>query len=177
MWGTWAGTDWHLFRLMISAVHELFGLIQNHQDVLAHEFLVKVVKQLPAPSRKSWGSLIAVASGAAAKDDFGHMLLRIRNQIVFHYDPKGIFAGFKRQLLRPTRLQDRAFISRGQSMGASRFYFADAAVEGYFQELVGTGEVGQLSAKIANVVDLLNSALLSLVDRFIQQRGFPYRNV
>ena len=30
-------------------------------------------------------------------------------------------------------------------MGASRFYFADAAVEGYFQEIVGTGEIGQLS--------------------------------
>ena len=170
-------TEWHLSRLMISAVHELFILIQDHQDVLNHDFLLKVVKQLHPTSRKSWESLTAAASGATPKDDFGHMLLRIRNQMVFHYDPKGIFAGLKRQFLIPTRLQDRAFISRGLSMGASRFYFADAAVEGYFQEIVGKGEIGQLSMKVRDVVDSLNSTLLGLVDRFIQQRGFAYRNV
>lgn len=177
LWGTWAGTDWHLFRLMISAVHELFILIQEHQDVLSHEFLLKVVRQLHPRSRKSWESLTAAASGATPKDDFGHMLLRIRNQMVFHYDPKGIYLGFKRQFLAPTRIQDRAFISRGLSMGASRFYFADAAVEGYFREIVGKSEVGELSMKIREVVDSLNFALLGLVDRFIQQRGFAYRNV
>jgi len=64
VWGTWAGTEWHLFRLMISAVHELFVLIQDHQDVLNHDFLLKVVKQLHPTSRKSWESLTAAASGA-----------------------------------------------------------------------------------------------------------------
>jgi hypothetical protein len=97
--------------------------------------------------------------------------------MVFHYDPKGIFAGLKRQFLTSTRSQDRAIISRGLSMGASRFFFADAAVEGYFQEIVGKGEIGQLSMKVRDVVDSLNFALLGLVDRFIQQRGFAYRNM
>jgi hypothetical protein len=62
-------------------------------------------------------------------------------------------------------------------MGASRFYFADAAVEGYFQEIVGKDELRQLSTKIHDVVDSLNFALLGLVGQFIQQRGFAYRNV
>lgn len=177
VWGTYAGTDRHLFRLMISSVHELFILIKDHEDVLSHEFFVKVVKQLHPTSRKSWVSLTSAATGATPKDEFGHMLLRIRNKIVFHYEPKEIFRGFKRQFLGATRLQDRAYISRGLSMAASRFYFADAAVDGYFQEMVGDGEVSQLSAKIHDVVESLNRALLSLVDRFIQQRGFAYRNI
>jgi hypothetical protein len=71
VWGTWAGTEWHLYRLMISAVHELFALIKDHQDVLNHDFLLKVVKQLPPGSRKSWESLTAAAIGATPKDDFG----------------------------------------------------------------------------------------------------------
>ena len=136
----------------------------------------KVVKQLHPISRRSWEALTDAASGATPKDDFGHMLLRIRSQMVFHYDPKGIFAGFKRQFHISTRSQDRAIISRGLSMGASRFSFADAAVEGYFQEIVGKGEIGQLSM-VRDVVDSLNFALLGLVDRFIQQRGFDYRNM
>jgi len=177
MWGTWAGTEWHLFRLMISAIHELFTLIQDHRDVLNHEFLVKVVKQLHPTFRKSWKALIVAASGATPKDDFGRMLLRIRNKMVFHYDPKEVFRGYKQFFLVPTRSQDRAVISRGLSMGAVRFYFADAAVEGYFREMVGKDELRVLSAKIHDVVELLNVALLGLVDQFIQQRGFPYRNM
>lgn len=176
-WGTWAGTNWHLYRLMISAVHELLNLIRDHQDVLSHEFLVKVIKQLNPASRKSWESLTAAASGATPKDDFGHMLLRIRNKVVFHYDPKEIFRGYKRHFLGTTGSQDRAFISRGLNMGTSRFYFADAAVDGYFKEVVGEGEVGQLSRKVREVLELVNTALLGLVDRFILQRGFAYRNV
>lgn len=176
MQGTWAGINWHIFRLMISAVHELFILIKEHQDVLGHEFLQKVVRQLNSTSRQSWSALIAAASGATPKDDFGRMLLRIRNQTVFHYDPKGIYAGFRNHFLEPDRLQDRAFISRGISMEATRFYFADAAVEGYFRELVQQGDVGQLAMQIRDVVESLNSAILSLVDRFIQQRGFAYRS-
>jgi hypothetical protein len=62
-------------------------------------------------------------------------------------------------------------------MEASRFFFADAAVDGYFKEVVGEGDVGQLSKKVRDVVELLNIALLWLVDRFIQQRRFAYRNV
>jgi hypothetical protein len=95
---------------------------------------------------------------------------------VFHYDPKGIFNGYKRQFLHPQRPQDRAFISRGRSMNASRFYFADAAVEGYFRDMVGESEISNLSLKVHETVESLNFALLGIVDQFIQQRGFAYRN-
>jgi len=95
--------------------------------------------------------------------------------MVFHYDPKGIFAGFKKHFLGPARLQERAFISRGLSVESTRSYFADTAVEGYWGGIVG-GEIGQLSMKIRDVAEARNCALLNLVDRFIRQRGFPYRN-
>ena len=52
-----------------------------------------------------------------------------------------------------------------------------AAVEGYFQDIVGTGEVKELSMKIYDVVESLNFTFLGLVDRFIQQRGFAYRSM
>jgi hypothetical protein len=177
VWGTWAGTDWHLCRLLISAVHELFVLIQDHRDLLDHPFLSKVIKQLHPNSRSAWQSLVNVAIDATPKDDLGRVLLLTRNKVVFHYDPNVICRGFRRQFLGDSRSQDRAIISRGLSMNASRFYFADAAVEGYFREMVGENEVGKLSLKVHEIVESLNFALLGLVDRFIQQRGFAYRNV
>ena len=161
---------------MISSVHELFKQIKGHETVLSHGFFVTVVKHLPRDSRKSWESLTTVATGATPKDDFGRMLLRIRNKIAFHYDPEEIFRGFKQQLLGANPPQDRAYISCGLSMAASRLYFADAAVGGYFQEIVGKDEVRQLSTKIHGVIELLNVALLRLVDQFIQRRGFAYGN-
>jgi hypothetical protein len=62
-------------------------------------------------------------------------------------------------------------------MDAVRFYFTDAAVEGYFREMVGNVELRQFSTKIRDIVESLNVALLGLVGQFIQQRGFAYRKV
>jgi hypothetical protein len=167
----------HLLRIMITCIHELFAVINSHQDVLAHPFFGLVIKQLDPESRRYWESLIAVAQDATPKDDFGHLLLRIRNKVMSHYDPKDIYTGYKRHFLHPKRVHDRAFVSRGNSMNSSRFYFADAAVEGYLKELLGESEFQDLSIKLRDIVGSLNFALRGVVDRFIQKRGFGYRTV
>jgi hypothetical protein len=177
LWATWSGIDWHLTRLFISHVHELFELIRNHRGVIDHPFFVKVVKQVHGHSREAWRSLINVADDASPKDEFGRILLLIRNKIVFHYDPKGIYRGFRNQFLDPGCPQQRAYVSRGLSMSQTRFYFADVAVQGYFQEIQSTIKGTNLSRKVMEIIESLNFALIGIVDRFIQLRGFAYREV
>ena len=60
-------------------------------------------------------------------------------------------------------------------METARFYFADAAVDGYFLNMLGAKE-GEFLSLVLDALNSLNLALLHLVDRFIQQRGFAYRN-
>ena len=177
LWATWSGIDLHLMRFFVSHVHELFELIRNNRDLLDHPFFVKVNKQVHGTSREAWKALVSVADDATPKDELGKLLLLVRNKVVFHYDPKGIYRGFKQQFLDPGCPQQRAYVSRGLSMNETRFYFADAAVQGYFQETKGSMESADLSSKIIKIIESLNFAIIGIVDRFIQLRGFAYREV
>ena len=176
-WATWSGIDWHLIRLFVSYVHELFELIRNHRELLDHPFLVKVLKQVHGNSRAAWKTLVSVADDATPKDELDKLLLLVRNKVVFHYDPKGIYRGFNQQFLDPGCSQQRGYVSRGLSMNETRFYFADAAVQGHFQETKGNMESADLSKKIIDIIESLNFALIGVVDCFIQMRGFAYREV
>ena len=164
-------------RLFVSHVHELFVLIKAHRELLHHPFFVKVIKQVHGQSREAWKTLVSVADDATPKDELGRLLLLVRNKVVFHYDPKGVYRGFKQQFLDPGCPQQRAYVSRGLSMNETRFYFADAAVQGYFQETKGSMESADLSNKIIKIIESLNFAIIGIVDRFIQLIGFAYREV
>lgn len=41
LWATWSGIDWHLTRLLVSHVHELFELIRKYRDLLDHPFSLR----------------------------------------------------------------------------------------------------------------------------------------
>lgn len=176
-WGAYSGIDLHLLRLFISLLHELFRLIRENEEVLKHPLFVQVIRQLRPHARKDWKELVNVALDATPKSEFGRILLLIRNKMLFHYDPKCLSKGYSNHFLAQDRIQDRAFVSRGLSMSQSRFYFADAAVQGYLRGIVGKENWDDFIQNSAELFGQLNTALMNVVDGFIQKRGFAYREV
>jgi len=173
--GTWSGVDFHLFRLFVGLLHELFDLIRDNQESLQEPFLREVLKQLSHDSRLAWDAIVMVASGGTPSDSLGRRLLLIRNKASFHYDPKAIFAGYTHHFLSAAPLDDRAFISRGRNMRENRFYFADAAATGYLSAIAGRSESDAMRTDVAEHLRIVNNALLYIVDAFIQRRGYAYR--
>ena len=174
-WGAWAGVDFHIFRLLVGLLHELFDLIRDNQDVIRHPFLESVIKQLSPAAREAWNAVITVASGATPADALGKSLLLIRNKVSSHYDPKAIVAGYRHHFLGTEKLDDRAFISRGGNMKSTRFYFADAAATGYLRSIVGKDQSEEITMNVADLLRSVNYALMGLVEAFIQKRGYAYR--
>lgn len=173
--GAWSGVDFHLFRLFVGLLHELFDLIRDNQDVLHQPFLREVLKQLSPEIRRAWDALVAVASGGTPSDSLGRRLLLIRNKASFHYDPNAILTGYKHHFLGSTPLDERAFISRGRNMRENRFYFADAAATGYLAAIAGSSESDVMRKDVAELLRTVNHALLYIVGAFIQRRGYAYR--
>jgi hypothetical protein len=172
-WGATAGAQFHTFRAIAGLLHELLRLIDDSKALLNDQFFVSVVKGLPAPSREAWQALGDVAGGIAPTNQLGKKLLLLRNKVFFHYDPKAIFAGYTRFFLESMRLQDRAYVSRGDTMRSTRLYFADAAAEGYLYHLVGSpAQANEFKADLRDVLDKVNNGLMVLVLNFIQRRGF-----
>lgn len=177
LWGAWMGVDFHIFRLLVGLLHELFDLIRDNQDIVRHPFLESVVRQLSPPAREAWGAVVAVASGITPADPLGKSLLRIRNKVSSHYDAKAIFAGYKHHFLGVEKLDDRAFVSRGTNMATTRFYFANAATTGYLRLILRKNQSEEIMMNVVDLLRSVNFGLMGIVDAFIQRRGYAYRPV
>jgi hypothetical protein len=175
LWGTFSGVQFHVFRDIIGLLHELFNLIHKNEHLLQQPFFKSVIHQIDKPAKKAWDTVTVVALGNMPADALGKSLLLVRNKISFHYDGKAIFIGYKHHFLKSKQLDERAFISRGNSMEESRFYFADAAAQGYLRSIEGRDNIEEPIMKIAELLDPVNHSLLAIVDAYIQKRGFAYR--
>lgn len=174
-WGAYGGIDLHLFRYQVALIHELFKLIAKNEDVVKGECVTQLVSQLRANARDAWNRLVDVALGATPSDPLGRCLLLVRNKLSSHYDPKEIYRGYSQHFFGEDREDDRAFISRGSNMNTSRFYFADAAALGYLKEIPGGESWDDLRPHVRGVLGLLNSALMGVVEGFVQRRARAYR--
>jgi hypothetical protein len=175
LWGTLSGVQFHIFRNIIGLLHELFNVIRGNESLLQQDFFKEVINRIDKPAKNAWDIVAAVALGQRPTDAFGKSLLLVRNKISFHYDDKAIFLGYKYHFLQSDQIDERAFISRGNSMKESRFYFADAAALGYFRSIVGGKNLDELSMNIANLLGTVSLSLFAIVNAYIQKRGYAYR--
>ena len=60
-------------------------------------------------------------------------------------------------------------------MQETRFFFADAAVQGCFESLTGGKE--EIADKLGDLSTSINMALYNLIESFIQARGFAWRKM
>jgi hypothetical protein len=173
-WGAFNGIKIHYFRLHFALIHELLNLIEDNAAIIKHPFFVSVTKLLSPPVRHSWQALVDASLQKSTSSTLNKFLLRIRNKVSFHYDPKELYRGYRWHFFRNTDPAEAAFVSRGASMRDSRFYFADAAADGYLQSLVENKNLDNLTNRLAEITADLNQTIMQIVDRFVQKRGYAY---
>ena len=176
LWGALGGVQLHAFRAVAALLHELFSLIQTNRKLLDHSFFLAVLKQLHPRSREAWRALVDVALEATPKNRLGKRLLLLRNKVLFHYDPKALSQGYIQHFLVTAKRDNRAYLSRGDSMRSTRFYFADAAAEGYLHSLVGYEQSEELKMELGDIIDRVNNGLMMIVGSYIQRRGYSFRS-
>ncbi len=174
--GMQAGRKVHLFRYQVGLVNELCELIRKNGKIIGHPLLQFLIRQMPPKSRAAWQSLVDTATGKLQTGPLAQAVIRIRQKVIFHYDSEEIFNGYKRHFFDGTRIKDQAYISRGNTMVESRFYFADAAAEGYLEIRSDQGRATELAESVIGAMRNANFAIMRLVNGFIQKR-FPYNRV
>jgi hypothetical protein len=105
----------------------------------------------------------------------GKFALLVRNKLVFHYDPKETFSGYSRFFSSQIPAAERAFLSSGSSMSETRYYFADAAANGYLTRGIEDKKGEDLLGEFTTVMPMLAFSLLRIIHHFIQKCGFAYR--
>ncbi|MGE5217164.1 MAG: hypothetical protein ACM3SP_09220 [Chloroflexota bacterium] len=175
-WGAYNGIKLHYIRLHVALVHELLQLIEDNQQILKHPFFKSVIQKLSKKERESWNALATAALQKQTRSSLNKFLLMIRNKVSFHYDPKGLYKGFRHHFFRSGVGSEAPFISRGTSMQRSRFYFADAAADGYLASQTEQKYPTNFMDQLADLTTALNKAILQIVVQFIYARGFAYQD-
>jgi len=176
-WGNYGGITNHFNRNMIGLVREIQILIQNNLKAIEHPFIQSIINKLDIPSQEAWKSLIESSQGKPSNNQIGKFLVCIRSQVIFHYEPKSIYGGYKQFFSSGVKAAERAYISRGGNMAKTRYYFADAAVTGCFERYKKDYQNGDIFFDTMSILDKLNFALMDIINNFIIKRGFSFRSV
>jgi hypothetical protein len=173
-WGAYNGLRFHVWRLMVGLFHELLYLIRRSNKVLEDSFFKSVMFQLPKEERDIWHDFVSVAFDKQTATESRFALL-VRNKLVFHYDPKEIYRGYRTFFSSGSHGAERAFISRGIDMKETRLYFADAVTRGYFMKNIDGRDTEKILFDTMTPLLNLTSTLMNIIHHFIQKRGFAYR--
>src|ERR1043165_144516 len=88
--GQFAGLNLHIARSLAGMLHELMRLLNKNAKVLDHAMIKRVTANLNPEARHAWKSLVAVSTTKPANTPIAAFIVRVRNQVAFHYDPSQI---------------------------------------------------------------------------------------
>lgn len=174
--GQHVGLGVHLMRVEAGIIKELMVLIEDNADVIESAAFSRLIRRLSLKARNAWKAVVSIALKEDTSHPMGKFLLLVRNKVAFHYDPKEISRGYS--LAFPSNSAGMIpYVSRGNSMPETRFYFADAAAEKYFLAGVDQQVAGEFITGRASIFDELNIALYEIITKFVNDRGYPWRPV
>ena len=175
-WGEYSALINFIGRVTIGSLHELFGLIKANKGILEDNFFKEVIKSINKDAKKSWQALVDTSFEKYGDNKLAKDLMFIRNKVSFHYDPKAINNGYE-HFYKNIKKMDKAYISRGNNMPESRFYFADAAAESYMQSLYGADDMSLFFKSVGENLRKLNIAIWFIINNFIAKRGFGFKDI
>ena len=170
--GSFAALNMALVRAQLGVIYELLVLVQANGTARGHPLFRKVVRALDSRARESWQAIESVADDSPSRSRLRRLLLRYRNNTAFHYDAKGLRQGYLQYQASETP-PPRLFVSRGNSMRSTRFFFADAAIQTRMLDIAGANKETFVQER-RELVRAINRALSQLVTRFVQVRGFAW---
>lgn len=173
-WGEYNALINFIDRITFGLSHELFRLIKDNKDVLSDKFFKGVIKSINKNAKKSWQALVDTSFEKYSDNKLAKDLMLIRNKVSFHYDPNAIYKGYEHFYIEIKKM-DKAYISRGNNMPESRFYFADAAAESCMKSLYGADDMSLLAKSVGENLKKLNTTVWIIINNFIAKRGFGFK--
>ncbi len=170
--GEYNGIHLYLNKLRIGIVYELMELISRNKKVLESDKFATINQKMPKDARDAWTELVDTAFDKGRKSKT-NVFFMIRNKLSFHYGADQIQKGFRHK--RSLQPDMKPMISRGRNMLETRFYFADMAVEGYFNMKLADASYKDFLSQLHSILDKLNRSLYFLITCFINARS-PWKS-
>lgn len=170
--GETGGIEAHIVRLYASFVSELLTLIRKNAGAVGHPFLAAVLRHIPANVGDGWNTLVEAANGRWTDSTLGKAVVIARSNLGYHYSAEEIGKGFRLTFVDGVlpATGDVPIVSRGDRPSRVRFYFADAAIQGYLSTRFPEGYVEFIN-QLDKLIGALHVPLFSVVTAFLQKRS------
>lgn len=164
--GELAGMQFFIYRLNVALLHEFQINIKNNQSIIQSDYFKSLLNGLTLNVQNHWNSFFEAATSTKIEKDSNpfHM---IRNNTLFHYGLKEIRSGYQKKFIDPS---NKPCVSYGPAMKNTRFYYADAAIEGYFIRKAEGNDINTLFKQIVDLNKNLTFTLGNISEKFISQR-------
>ena len=170
--GEIAGVKMFVEKQFIALMHELFKVIKESKEIINSTDFESVKSQIPPPYRAKWNEIYEAATTKAPnKSSLGKILPMTRHKIAYHYDVGEIIKGYRKKFMDTDELP---LISRGNTMGSTRYYFADGAAQEYYRSFIKNFSEEDYYKSFNGLRTALNAGLKGVIEAFIQKRS-PWR--
>jgi hypothetical protein len=165
-------------RQLLGLTHELLSEIETAQDqkLLNDPRFLTALEMIPAKARENWDAMTSVAESDEGRDPLRKYLLVARSTTIFHYDPKLLGRGYDIHFTgkvpaAPPESYEYAYVSLGEAMEDTRFYFADAAAGAVYTTVLDADDL--LFRQADAMFERLNWALRFIVGAYlaVKQEG------
>lgn len=182
--GNYNGIMIHLNKLIASIINEFFVLLKENKNVLDTTEFKDILSRIPKSEQETWNGMVAAANDQLLElSDFVKSLIRIRNNLAFHYYQsgkmlsKGFVSKFSNEYI--DERNRKAYYSIGENVEETRFYFSDAAVEEALsieagkeekKKIIGDESFARYQQQLIYTVRVMNTTMSFLLKRFLQMR-------
>lgn len=179
--GEFQGLDLQVLKYIQGSLYEALSYLKNKDEIFLSSGVQNIIQETPLHIQAVWDLLYKVATGNSIDDErfkefeeLKPILKTLRNHISFHYQsepgkPRLIdgYRTFFFEGVEDVRPESRENAYRSTSTGnwdESRFYYSDAALQGYFINIYGGGIEAK---KYSELVFAINSAILPALNRLL----------
>lgn len=136
--GEYSGILTQTRKILISNLQEFLLFLRKNEKILLSAEFKDILSKTNKDIQNKWNNIVDIAFDNKSENihDFTEYLIKVRNNIAFHYyQPKGFKKAFCNFFYKKDRIKqnDFAYYSLGEEIETTRYYYADAAVQEYLR--------------------------------------------
>lgn len=178
--GELEGISVQIIKLFLSTLHEAMEFVHESKSVFESRYIQNLLETTSGDTKLVWEMLNKVSHGEPVNDErfapfskLRDLLENARNNIGFHYQTrKRLIDGYRKFFFRGisnvgSRAREYAYRStKNSEFLTSRYYYADAALQGYYVNLFGDEKLAK--QRIDESFQLLNMIAYAIHDLLLK---------
>lgn len=175
--GEYNGLQMQLLKLLIGQLHEFFELLRDQRSVIESEAFVALERSLSQDNKRLWTDVVSIAQESTKRDSTSQLgflrsiLAQVRNNTSYHISPKCLMQGYRHHFFQMPQEHDGQmhayFALKSTEFEHTRFFYADAAVQGYIREKIKEFvDIDDFVKKLFKTLPLVSRVIVAILSAY-----------